>query len=103
MLKLRDIFGGSAIFFGGWGPWIESKFGCSRQRYHSFFNGKVRGGLSSLKKLKNLLPQKQLDSVCRGLKESHLRYANVIWGSIPSSKIKILQNPQNRARTVIER
>ena len=32
-----------------------------------------------------------------------LRYANVIWGSIPSSKIKILQNLQDRARTIIER
>ena len=35
--------------------------------------------------------------------ESHLRYVNVIWGSIPSSKIKILQNLQDRARTIIER
>ena len=39
----------------------------------------------------------------RALIESHLRYANVIWGSIPSSKIKILQNLQDRARTIIER
>ena len=46
---------------------------------------------------------KQLDNVYRALIESHLRYANVIWGSIPSSKIKILQNLQDRARTIIER
>ena len=54
--------------------------------------------MSSLKKLKNLVLQKQLvDNVYRALIESHLRYANVIWGSIPSSKIKILQNLQDRA------
>ena len=53
--------------------------------------------------MKNLLLQKQLEKVYRVLIESHMLYANVIWGSIPSSKIKILQNLQNRARTVIER
>ncbi len=45
--------------------------------------GKVSGGLKSLKKLKNLIPQTQLDNVYRALVESHLRYANVIWGSLP--------------------
>ena len=53
--------------------------------------------------LKNLVPQKQLDNVYRALVESHLRYANVTWGSIPSSKIKILQNLQDQAQTIIER
>ena len=65
--------------------------------------GKVRGSLSSLEKLKNLVPQKPLDNVYRALIESHLRYANVMWGSIPSPKLKILQNLQDRARTIIER
>ncbi len=51
----------------------------------------------------NLVPQKQLDNVYRSLVESHLRYANVIWGSIPDSKLEVLQNLQNRARTLIER
>ena len=51
----------------------------------------------------NLVPQTQLDNVYRALIESHLRYADVIRGSIPSSKIKILQNLQDRARTIIER
>ena len=50
-----------------------------------------------------LVPQKQLYNVYRALTESHLRYANAIWGSIPGSKIKILQNIQDRARTIIER
>ena len=42
--------------------------------------GKVSCGLKSLKKLQNLLSQSQLDHVYRALVESHLRYANVIWG-----------------------
>ena len=44
--------------------------------------GKMSGGLRSLKKLKNLIPQSQLDHVYRALVESNLRYANVIWGSL---------------------
>ena len=66
------------------------------------FKGKVHGGPSSLKNLKNLVPQKQLNNVYRALIESHLKYANVIWDSIPSSMIKSLQNLQYRARTIIE-
>ena len=42
--------------------------------------GKMNEGLKSLKKLKNLIPQYQLDHVYRAVIESHLRYANVIWG-----------------------
>ena len=77
--------------------------GLNWEQHFKVVKEKDRGGLSSLKKLKNLVPQKQLDSLYWALIESHLRYANVIWGSIPSSKIKILQNLQDRARTIIER
>ena len=45
--------------------------------------GKISGGLKLLKKMKNLISQSQLDHVYRVLIESHLRYANVIWGSLP--------------------
>ena len=48
------------------------------EQHFTVVKGKVRGGLSSLKKLKNFLPQKQLDNVYRTLVESHLRQANVI-------------------------
>ena len=50
--------------------------------------GKVSCGLKSLKKLQNLPSQSQLDHVYRALVESHLRYANVIWGSLPKNKIE---------------
>ena len=65
--------------------------------------GKINGGLKSLKKLKNLISQSQLDHVYRALIESHLRYANVIWGSLPKSKLNTLQRLQDRARSVIEK
>ena len=57
--------------------------------------GKVHGGLTSLKKLKNILPQSQLSNVYRALVESHMRYADVIWGSLSIQK----RNPFNVFRT----
>ena len=64
--------------------------------------GKISGGLKSMKKLKNLISQSQLDHVYRALVESHLRYANVIWGSLPKSKLNTLQRLQDRARSIID-
>ena len=52
--------------------------------------GKMGGGLRSLRKLKNLIPQSQLDHIYRALVESHLRYANVIWRSLPKTKLNTL-------------
>ena len=34
--------------------------------------------------------------------ESHLRYVDVFWGSLPARKIEILQRLQNRAQLIIE-
>ena len=34
--------------------------------------------------------------------DSHLRYANEIWGSLPKSKLDILQRLQDRARLIME-
>ena len=65
--------------------------------------GKISGGLKSLKKkLKNLISQFQLDHVYRALIESHLRYANVIWGSLPKSKLNTLQRLQGSAHSIME-
>ena len=65
--------------------------------------GKVAGGLWSLKKLMNLVPQSQLCNIYHTLIESHLRYPNVVWGSIPSSKLEVLQRLQNQARSIIQK
>ena len=60
------------------------------------------GGLAALRKLKNILPQSKLLDVYRALVESHLRYANVVWGALPSTKLSALQKYQNRAFNLIE-
>ena len=63
---------------------------------------KVKTGLMSLKRLKNILPQSQLRSVHYGLVESHLRYGDVFWGSLNKTKKIALQRLQNRACNIIE-
>ena len=64
--------------------------------------GKVVGGLAALRKLKNILPQSRLLDVYRALVESRLRYANVVWGALPSTKLSTLQKYQNRDFNLIE-
>ena len=63
---------------------------------------KICGGLALLKKLKNILSQSKLSSVYYAIVESHLRYADVIWRSLPARKIETLQRLQNRAQLIIE-
>ena len=60
------------------------------------------GPLSSLRKLKNILPQSKLDQVYKALLESHLRYSDELWGSLSNTKLDHLQRLQTRARTLIE-
>ena len=61
--------------------------------------GKVVGGLAALRKLKNILPQSKL---LDALVEIHLRYANVVWGALPRTKLSTLQKYQNRSFNLIE-
>lgn len=63
---------------------------------------KLKSGLSSLRKLKNILPQSKLDQVYRALFESHLRYGDELWGSQSTTKLEHIQRLQDRARTLIE-
>ena len=63
---------------------------------------KLKSGLSSLRKLKNILPQSKLDQVYRALFESHLRYGDELWGSLSTTKLEHLQRLQDRAQTLIE-
>ena len=64
--------------------------------------GKINTGLMSQKGPKITLPQSQLCCVCHGLDESHLRYGDVVWGSLNKSKIIAHQSLQNRACCIIE-
>ena len=56
---------------------------------------KICGGLASLKKLRNILPQSKLGSIHYAFVGSHLRYSDVIWESLPARKIETLQRLQN--------
>ena len=74
----------------------------SWKEHFRFLKGKVTSGLSALKKLKNILPQSKLCEVYHALVESHLRYGNVVWGSLPNTQLQTLQRLQNRAFSIIE-
>ena len=62
------------------------------------FKGKISGGLTSLKKWTNRIPQSKLFSVYYAIVESQIRYANEIWDSRPKTKLETLQRLQERAR-----
>ena len=61
---------------------------------------KLAGGLSSLKKLKDVVSQSKLCDAYDALFESNLRYGNLAWRSISSSELKTLQRFQNRALSI---
>ena len=63
--------------------------------------GKLAAGLSSLKKLQNVLPQSKLYDVYRALIESHQSHGSVVWGSLSSAELQTLQHLQNRALSII--
>ena len=64
--------------------------------------GKLKGGLNSIRKLRDILPQSQLFLVYQALVESHLRYGNLIWGHLSDKKLSALQKIHNRAFYLIE-
>ena len=49
-----------------------------------------------------MIPQTKLCSVHHAIVESHLRYANEVWGSLPKTKLDTIQRLQDRARAMIE-
>ena len=64
--------------------------------------GKIKSALSSLQKLRNILPQSKIDQVYMALLESHLRYSDDLWGRLSNTKLYHLQRLQNGERTLIE-
>ena len=71
-----------------------------KEQYKAIKN-KLKGGLSSLRKLKNILPQRKLDQVYKALFESHLRYGNIFWSTLSNTKLSQLQRLQTRAKKLI--
>ena len=70
--------------------------------HFKLLKGKVAAGLSSLKKLRNILPQSKLCSVYQALVESHIRYSDVVWDNLPKTKPNTLQPFQDRALSIIK-
>ena len=60
---------------------IDESLSWSQQ--YKIVKGKLKGGLNSIRKLRNILPQSQLFLVYQALIESHLRYRNLIWNHLP--------------------
>ena len=79
---------------------IEESLSWNQQ--YKIVKGKLKGGLNSIRKLREILPQSQLCLVYQALVESHLRYGNLIWGHLPEKKLCALQKIQNRAFYLIE-
>ena len=63
---------------------------------------KLKGGISSLRKLKDILPQRKLEQVYKALFESHLCYGDIVWNALSNTKLSKLQRLQIRARKLIE-
>ena len=63
---------------------------------------KLTGGIGSLRKLKDILPQRKLKQVYRTLFESHLCYGDIVWNALSNTKLSKLQRLQIRARRLIE-
>ena len=73
----------------------------SGSQQYKIAQGKLNGGLNSIKKLREISPQSQLFLVYQALIESHLRYGNLIWGHLPE-KFCSQQKIQDRAFYLIE-
>ena len=69
--------------------------GLNWERQYKTVHNKSCGGVQSLRRLKSILPQSSLSNVYRALIESHIRYADVIWGSLSNTKIEFLERLQD--------
>ena len=64
-----------------------------KEQYKTVKN-KLKGGISSLRKLKDILPQRMLEQVYKALFESHLRYGDIVWNALSNTKLSKLQSLQ---------
>ena len=71
------------------------------EQYKTMKN-KFKGGISSLKNLKDILRQRKLEQVYKVFFESHLRYGDIAWSALSNTKLSKLQRLQIRARKLIE-
>ena len=72
------------------------------EKQYKTVKNKLKGGISSLRKLKDILPQRKLEQVYKALFESHLRYGDIVWNALSNTKLSKLQRLQIRAKKLIE-
>ena len=63
---------------------------------------KFKRGISSLRKLKDILPQRKIEQVYKALFKSHLRYVDIIWNALSSTKLIQLQRLQTMGWKLLE-
>ena len=66
-----------------------------------YAKGDMSGDLAALKRLKDVISNAKLCNVYNALIESHLRYGDVVWGSLSKTKIDALQHLLDRACSMI--
>ena len=74
----------------------------SWSQQYKVVKGKLKSGLTSIRKLREIILQSKLFLVYQALVESHLRYGNLICGHSPQKKLCELQKIQNRVFCLTE-
>ena len=72
------------------------------EKQYKTVKNKLKGGISSLRKLKDILSQRKLEQVFKALFKSHLCYGDIVWYALSNIKLSKLQILQIRARKLIE-
>jgi len=82
--------------------WINIGESINREEQYKTVKNRLKGGISSLRKLKDIHPRQQLEQVYKALFESHLRYCNIVWHALSNIKLSKLQRLHIRAKKPIE-
>ena len=72
------------------------------EEQHNTVKNKLKGAISSLRKLKDIIPQRKLEQVYTALFESHLCYSDIVWNALSDTKLSQLQRLQIQARKLME-
>ena len=72
------------------------------EEQHNTVKNKLKEAISSLRKLKDIVPQRKLEQVYKALFESHLCYSDIVWNALSDTKLSHLQRLQIQARKLME-
>ena len=63
---------------------INERLNCGEQ--YKTVKSKLKGGISSLRKLHDILPLRKPEQVYKALFESHVRYGDIVWHALTETK-----------------